>query len=103
MWRDNRDLAPGQLIHQRRLADIWRSGNRDHQTLAQPFTSALCRQHFLDLSEQCLDFRKRRRDQFRRHAGFVGEIDAGFNQCRGFNDLRAPVARFVAEQTFQLT
>ena len=103
MRRDDRDLAPRQRIHQRRLADVRRTRDRDHQPLAQPFTSPLCRKDFFDLAEQRFDFCNRRRDQFGRHVTFVGEIDAGFDQRRGLDDLIAPVARAVAEQTVQLT
>ncbi len=63
----------------------------------------LRRQHCPDLAEQHFDFCKRRRDQLSRHVAFVGEIDPGLDQRRGFDDLRTPVARTVAEQTFQLT
>ena len=49
--RDDRDLAPRQLIHQGRLADIRRTRDRDHQSIAQPFTFALRRQHFLDFAQ----------------------------------------------------
>ena len=48
------------------------------------------------------DLRKRRRDQFRRHIALVGKIDAGLDQRRSLDDLRAPVARAVAEQALQL-
>ena len=48
MRRHDRDLAPRQLIHQRRFADIRRTCDRDHQAVAQAFTSALCRKHFLE-------------------------------------------------------
>ena len=103
MRRDDRDLAPRQLIHQRRLADVRGTRDRNHQPLAQPLTSPLCRKHFLDLTEQHFDFCQRRRQQFSGHVTFVGEIDPGFDQRRGLDDLRAPVAGSVAEQTFQLT
>jgi hypothetical protein len=86
----------------RRLADIRRARDRDHQSLAQAFTSALCRKHFLDFAEQRPDLRQRRRHQLRRHIALIGEIDAGFDQCRSLNDLCAPVTRLVPEQTFQL-
>ena len=91
------------VIHQRRLADIRRTRDRDHQPVAQPFTSPLCRKHFFDFRKQRFDLRQRRRDQFGRHVAFVGEIDPGFDQRRGLDDLRAPVARAVAEQALQLT
>ena len=52
MRRHDRDLAPRQLIDQRRLADIRRTGDRDHQPVAQPFTLSLRRKHFLDFAEQ---------------------------------------------------
>ena len=45
---------------------------------------------------------QRRRDQLAGHVAFVGEIDAGFDQGRRFDDLRAPVARLVAKHTLQL-
>ncbi len=41
--------------------------------------------------------------QFGRHVALVGEVDTGFDQRRGFDDLRTPVTRSVAEQAFQLT
>ena len=43
MRRDDRDLAPRQLIHQRRFADIRRSGDRDHQPIAQALAPPLRR------------------------------------------------------------
>src|SRR3981081_3245337 len=100
--RDDRDLAPRQLIHQRRLADVRWPGDRDHQPLAQPLTSPLRRKHFPDFAEQRFDLGKRRRDQLSRHVIFVGEIDSRFDQRGGLDDLGTPVARFVAEQTFQV-
>ena len=54
MRRDDRHLAPRQLIHQRRLADIRRTRNRDHEAIAQTFTSALCRKDFFDFRQQAL-------------------------------------------------
>ena len=102
MRRHDRDLAPRQLIHQRRLADIRRTGNRNHQAVAQPFALPLRRKHFFDFLKQRSDLRKCRRHQFQGHIALVGKIDAGFDQSRSLNDPRAPVARFVAEQAFQL-
>ena len=102
MRRYDRDLAPRQLIHQGRLADIRRTGNRNHEAVAQAFTLALCRKDFFDFAQERFDLRQRRRDQFRGHIALVGKIDAGFDQRRRLDDPRAPVARFVAEQALQL-
>ena len=66
MRRDDRDLAPRELIHQRRLADIRRTRDGDHEPVAQAFSSALRRKHFRDFAEQRFDLRERRRDQFGR-------------------------------------
>jgi hypothetical protein len=38
---------PRQLIHQHRLADVRRAGDRHHEAVAQTFTFALCRQGLL--------------------------------------------------------
>ena len=80
MRRHDRNLAPRQLIHQRRFADIRRAGDRDHEAVAQPFTLSLCRKDFFDFRQQRFDLRQRRRDQFRRHIALVGKIDAGLDQ-----------------------
>ena len=37
--RDDRHVALGQRIHQRRLADVRRAGDREHQPLAQPLAA----------------------------------------------------------------
>jgi len=66
--------ATRQLIHQRRLADVRGPCDRNDQTLAQPFTAPLLRQHVLDFSEQRFDLGKRRRDQLGGHITLVGEI-----------------------------
>ena len=52
---------------------------------------------------QRFDLRERRRDQLRRHIALIGKIDAGLDQRLRVDDLLAPVARAIAEQTFQLT
>jgi len=57
----------------------------------------------LDFTEQRFDLGKRWRDQLRGHVALVGEIDSSFDQRGGFDDLRAPVTRSVAEQPLQLT
>ena len=67
------------------------------------FALALCRKHLFDLGQQRPRLRKRRRDQFRRHIALVGKIDAGLDQRGSLDDLRAPVARSVAEHALQLT
>ena len=103
MRRDDRHVTARQQIDQRRLADIRRASNRHHEAVTQTFTLALCRKHFFDLRQQRFDLCERRRDQLRRHIAFVREIDAGFYQCRCFDDLRTPVARLVAKQSLQLT
>ena len=41
IWRDDRDLAPRQMIDQCRFADVRRACDRDHQSVAQPFALAL--------------------------------------------------------------
>ena len=81
MRRHDRDLAARQLIHQRRLADIRRSGDRDHEAVAKPFAPPLPRKDFLDLGQQRFDLRQRRRDQFRRHVALVRKINAGLDQA----------------------
>ncbi len=100
--RHDRHLAPRQRIHQRGFADIRRTGDRDHQSLAQPLATSLRRQHILDLAQQHFDLRPRRRDQFGGHVAFIGKIDAGFDQRGGLDDLIAPGARAVAKQSLQL-
>ena len=81
MRRHDRDFTPRELIHQRRLADIRRPGDRDDETIAKPLTSPLPRKHFLDLGQQRFDLRQRRRDQFRRHVALVRKIDPGLDQA----------------------
>ena len=100
--RHDRDLTARELIHQRRLADIRRSGDRDDETIAKPLAPPLPRQDFLDLGQQRFDLRQRRRDQFRRHVALVRKINSGFDQGRRFDDPRAPIARSVAKQSLQL-
>ena len=56
--RHDRDLAARELIHQRRLADIRRPGDRDDETIAKPLTPPLPRQDFLDLGQQRFDLRQ---------------------------------------------
>ena len=75
----------------------------DHEAVAQAFTLALCRKHFFDFGNEGFDLGERRRDQFSRHVAFVREIDARLDQCRGLDDLGAPVAGAIAEQALQLT
>ena len=55
MRRDDRDLAARELIDQRRLADIRRARDRDHQAVAQTFSLSLCRKDFFDLAVQRFD------------------------------------------------
>ncbi len=102
MRRDDRHLAPCQLIDQRRLADIRRTCDRNHQPVAQTFALALRRKHFLNLAEKLSDLCQRGLVQFRGHIALVGKIDAGLDQCRGLDNLCAPVPCFVAEQTLHL-
>ena len=102
MRRHDRHLAPRQCIHQRRLADIRRAGNRNNEPFAQTFTSRRCRKGFLNLVAQRRNLRQRRRHQFFRHIAFVGKIDPRFDQRRGFNDLLPPASRFIAKHTLQL-
>ena len=54
MRRDDRGLAPREVIQQRRLAGIRRTGDRDHQPFAQPFTPPLRRKDFFDLAPAAL-------------------------------------------------
>src|SRR5205823_3821476 len=103
MWRDDRDLAPRQLVHQRRLAHIRWTRDRDHQPLAQPLALSVPGKDLLDFAQQRSGFCERWRDQLGGHIALVREIDSGFDQGAGFDDLRAPIARPVAEQTLQLT
>ena len=58
MRRHDRDLTARELIHQRRLADIRRPGDRDDEAIAKPFAPPLPRQHFLDLGQQRFDLRQ---------------------------------------------
>ena len=102
MWRYDCDLTARELIHQRGLADIWRAGDRDDETIAKPLAPPLPRQNFLDLGQQHFDLCQGRRDQFRRHVALVRKIDAGLDQCGRLDDLRAPIARPVAKQSLQL-
>ena len=90
------------MVHQRRLADIRRTRDRDHQPLAQPLTLALPGKDVLDFTEQRCDLGNRRRDQLRRHIALVGEINSGFDQGAGFDDLPPPISRPIAEHTLQL-
>jgi hypothetical protein len=64
-------FAARELIHQRRLADIRRSGDRDDETIAKPLAPPLPGQDFFDLGQQRFDLRQGRRDQFRRHVALV--------------------------------
>src|SRR6478736_6257324 len=59
MRRDDCNLAPRQLIDQGRLADIRRTGDRNHKPVAKPFASALRGKDFLDFRKQHRDLRKR--------------------------------------------
>src|SRR5581483_9801705 len=102
MRGDDRDFTPRELVHQRRLADIRRTRDRDHKPVAQAFSSALCRKHFFDFAEQRFDLRERRRDQFAGHVTFVGEVDAGLDQRGSLDDLRPPVSRLLAKQTLEM-
>ena len=59
MRRDDRDLTARELIHQRRLADIRRPGDRDDETIAKPLAPPLPGQDFIDLGQQRFDLRQR--------------------------------------------
>ena len=103
MRRDDRDVAARELVDQRRLADVGRTGNRNNKSIAQAFALALRSKDFFDLAQQRPDLRQRRRDQFGRDIALVGKIDAGFDQRGSLDDPRAPIARSVAEHALQLT
>ena len=63
---------------------------------------ALRRKHFFNLFAQRVDLCQRRRDQLGRYVAFVREINSGFNQRRGVDDLRTPMTRPLAEHPLQL-
>ena len=103
MRRDDRDLATRQLIHQRRLADIRRTRNRDHEAIAQTFARPCAASTSVISPSSALIFSS---------AGAINSAGTSPSSEKSMpasisagrlDDLRAPVARAVAEQTFQLT
>ena len=78
--RHDRRLAPGDPVQQCRLAGVRRTGNRHHQTVAQPLAARGARQRLGDFVAQLLRSIERRRNQILRHIGLVGKIDPRLDQ-----------------------
>ena len=101
--RDDRRLAPGDPVEQRRLAGVGRTGDGHHQPVTQPLAAAAVGQRRADLGFQVAGDRQRRCQQIVRHVGLVGKIDARVDQGERLNQPLPPRLGTVAEKSLELT
>ena len=89
LLRHDGDVATRERIQQRRLADVWRSGDDDAETVAQPFASAVG-EMMRNGGEQLGDGSVGLHRCVGCDIGLIGEVEAGLGERLRLHQLLAP-------------
>ena len=100
--RDDRRLALGERIEQRRFAGIGRPGDHDGHTFADDLAGSPLRKRRYEICPHRSQQARERPARERRHIRLVGEIDLGLQKRRRFEKRRPPGFRLLPQGAARL-